>query len=373
MADPDVLEAQAQQDRGLYTGRSEDLLARHARPGCSINRDTTAPFVSLAVAQAARDEAAEAVLNRFRCGRCGGHGENINLASGGVSECGDCAGTGIDPDITLVDAPDPDDLTVAGETTTRAIEADRARIRRAVAHAYRHINPGTVTAETARGILGAILDIIDDDREADNWQALTAADLHELAEYPEEAAALMDAGDHRTDEDPNPWFEEEAARLRALANRARTYLGTPAVSPTAGDIPNPATNPRFSDRMEAHRMTTDTHPNAYEINEDGYWVAVPGHVDLADFKAAARPVLLNPSEGDDWTNEPTEDQEWFLAEEAKRIDRDGVQHAYRIDDPAGVDYEYQPHPTHPSKPVTIWGAGNLNGAGGPPAPDMVRS
>lgn len=133
MADPDVLEAQAQQD--CNTGHGDALLVGQAR--------------------------VEALLDRIRCKRCGV----------GVDECVDCAGSGIDPDATLTDLP-------AGRPTG----------------------------------------------------ALTAADLHELARYVDIDADMFEAGDHRSGEEPHEWFVEEAARLRALANRARAYLGDPAAT-----------------------------------------------------------------------------------------------------------------------------------------------
>lgn len=56
---------------------------------------------------------------------------------------------------------------------------------------------------------------------------LTARDLHRLAEYAEADAAMFEAGDHRTGEEPDPWNLGHAADLRALAARARAHLGDP--------------------------------------------------------------------------------------------------------------------------------------------------
>lgn len=101
----------------------------------------------------------EGIWSRLACPRCYGLPPE-------ETECPSCAGTGIDPDVTLADL-DPD-----------------------------------------------------------SWPtpALVAADLHELADYADHSAAMYEGCDPTTGEDPEPEDLREARRLRALANRARSYL-----------------------------------------------------------------------------------------------------------------------------------------------------
>lgn len=101
--------------------------------------------------------------------------------------------------------------------------------------------------------------------------------------------------------------------------------------------------------------------DVWEIEEDGYWVIVRGHVNCATFNETTRPVC--------------DANDWYFHPDYNDVTVDGLQHAYAIyADDGTTDYQYdEPNGRDPWEPVTIWGAGNLNGAAGPPAPDMVRS
>lgn len=106
-------------------------------------------------------------------------------------------------------------------------------------------------------------------------------------------------------------------------------------------------------------------PSAWVVDEDGYWIAARNHLTLSDFKTAARPVF---------------DESPWAGDHDKVIDRDGVQHAYAVrcrpDDkrPGVQDYVYERDDSGGTfEAVTIWGAGNLNDAGDPSAPEPVRS
>jgi hypothetical protein len=100
-------------------------------------------------------------------------------------------------------------------------------------------------------------------------------------------------------------------------------------------------------------------PDVWEEEGDGYWVLARGHLDCAAFAAVTRPVC--------------EANDWYFHPEYNDVTVDGLQHAYAIYLNDGtIDYRYETSDTDPWEPVTIWGAGNLNGAGGPPAPPAVK-
>lgn len=107
----------------------------------------------------------------------------------------------------------------------------------------------------------------------------------------------------------------------------------------------------------------DTSNEVWEVDEDGYWIAARGHLTCAAFAAVVGPV----AEANDWCFDPDD------------VTRDGVQHAYavrfRSDDkrPGIQDYVYERTGDGTFEAVTIWGAGNLNGAGGPAAPEPIRN
>jgi hypothetical protein len=211
-----------------------DWIDHVARPGGTIRRDTTVPYVDADTAHMVRDEAVEAALaavtKRLRCTRCEGHGAVADSPEIGAdtTECRACAGTGIDPDATWADVT-PNDWRPAGATTARAVDAERARLRRTFAEWIQRLDP-TEAAPPDQFIvaLRVVIGEIDDARTDRDWQALTAGDLHELASYPMHVADMLEAGDHR-DPTASPTAGDltEARRLRALAVRARRHLGPP--------------------------------------------------------------------------------------------------------------------------------------------------
>lgn len=204
-----------------------DYLVRVARPAGTVREDSDHRYVELTAAQMARDEAAATVLAQVRCQTCKG--------VTGDPECPACAGVGIDPDVTFADLL-PAARPEAGAIAARAVDAERARLRRILAGWHDRLTPPESPSDHDFAMaLRVVIGEIDDDRADQDGQALTADDLHTLACWPDQEADLLEAGDHR---DPNYEIARgdtaRAARLRALAERARRHLGSPMFSDPAG-------------------------------------------------------------------------------------------------------------------------------------------
>lgn len=213
-----------------------DFLAHVARPARDVRRDSAHRYVELAAAQLARDEAAAVVLAQVRCPACTGSGH----VDENTHECPACAGSGLDPDITYNDLL-PADRPAAGTFAARAVDTERARLRRVLSTWHDRIDPPTSDADANFAMaLRVVIGEIDDDRHDRDAEALTADDLHELADYAELAAAMYEASDHRDPAgQPTPGDLGESARLRALAARARQHLGSPTGHTPAVGVPVP--------------------------------------------------------------------------------------------------------------------------------------